>query len=177
MAPVGVDRGLELLAAARAAARIRGDDDVAVGREPLPLVLERVLELADRAAVDPQDGRVLLPRLVVGRLHDEAVDLGAVLALELRLLDRAEPELREPVVVLAREARAGRPSRRRRPRRACVASPARMAMRPSDARREARDDAAPVHEALDRSARRTGSSRGGRPGRPRAGRGSPCRRA
>ena len=103
VAPVGVDRGLELLAPSGAAARVRREDDVAVGGEPVPLLVERALELADRPAVDAEDRRVALPGLEVRRLDEETVDLGAVLALELRLFDRAEAHLREPGVVLLRQ--------------------------------------------------------------------------
>src|SRR6185369_3575699 len=108
MAPVRVDRLLELLSAAGASAGVRGDDDVAVRGEPLPLRLEVVLELADGAAVDAQDRRISRSRLRRGgtaalvevrRRDEEPVDLRAVLAPELRLGDLAEVELGQQRVV------------------------------------------------------------------------------
>ena len=148
--PVGVDRGLEALAAPGAAPRIGRDDDVAVGGDPLPLLVEAELELADRAAVNAQHRRVSLAGLVVRRLDDEAVDLGPVLALEARLLDRPEADPGEPGVVLGGEAARlprldgvdllGRLRRAREDRRV------------ARGRGKARDHAPAADDALDRAA-------------------------
>ena len=75
---------------------------------------ERVLILAVRPAVDPQQHRDLRAGDVADRLGQQAVDLGAVLALEADLLGRAELQLREQRVVLMRELAS---ACRRRPAR------------------------------------------------------------
>ena len=87
--PVGEDGARILRAAAGAAAIVDREHHVAVGREQLPLErravarqLERVVVLAVRAAVDPQDRRIAAPGDVVRRLDDLSVDLGAAAAFE-----------------------------------------------------------------------------------------------
>src|SRR2546426_9893926 len=77
---------------------------------PLPhhAALPIFLVLRPGPAVNAQDRRVTLSGHEVGRLHDEAVDRRAVAALEADRLHGAEPDPREPRVVLARQ----RPQRR-----------------------------------------------------------------
>jgi len=78
IAPVGRDRELVFLAASRTAAVVHGDHNIAVGGEELALEVERVGVLSIRSAVDAQQGGVLLPRLIIRRLDDQAVHLIAV---------------------------------------------------------------------------------------------------
>ena len=100
VAPVGVDRLLVGAPAAGAAAVVHREHDVAVGGEELAVEAERVLVLAVRPAVDVEQRRVLLPGRVGGRLDDQAVDDGAVLALRGEVLVVAELELGQQGVVL-----------------------------------------------------------------------------
>src|SRR2546427_12547913 len=106
--PVREDRRGKLLAPAGAAARVRDDHEIAVAGEGLELEVELVLVLRHGPAVNAQDRRVPLSGHEVGRLHDEAVDRRAVAALEADQLHGAQPDPREPRVVLARQ----RPQRR-----------------------------------------------------------------
>ena len=55
------------------------------------------------AAMDPQNRRILLPRYEGRRFDDEPVDIGAVLALELSVLDGAKYELRKKCVIVRGE--------------------------------------------------------------------------
>ena len=65
---VVLDDVAEILAIARAAARVRIKHDVTLRRHPLKLVIEDVTVSRVRAAVDVQDERILFVRIKVGRL-------------------------------------------------------------------------------------------------------------
>ena len=88
-----MDRLLPRVAAAGAAAIVDRQHDVAVGGEELAIERERVLILSVRPAVDDQQRRILRAGLVARRLDDQAVDVGAVLALRLEILGRRQLQL------------------------------------------------------------------------------------
>src|ERR1051326_8910951 len=90
VAPISGDDGLIFFTAARAAAIVHRDDYVAVGREQLALEVEGVLILPVWPAVNAQERGILFARLVIGRLHDETVNLVAVLGFATELLGGAQ---------------------------------------------------------------------------------------
>ena len=160
----------KLLASPRAAPRVRGDDDVAAGREPLPAPRRSSFSnCADRAAVDPQDRRIAAARhRSPAACTSSPWICGAVLALE-RVSSTAPAARRRAMrrsgADSARAARRPRPRRpprglrrARRARRAVVRRPVEKAAHH-----------APAHRGSARPARpRPGPARGERPGRPPA---------
>src|SRR5215470_3551675 len=75
----------EFRAAARRAARIRQQDDVACGREELRVELKAVVVLRDRAAVYGEDRRIASPGHVAWWREQEPLDARAV---GTRIVDR-----------------------------------------------------------------------------------------
>ena len=71
VAPVGEDGLLVRAPAARAAAVVDRQDDVAVGGEELAVEAEGVLVLSVRPAVDVEEGRVFLSGRKRGRLDHQ----------------------------------------------------------------------------------------------------------
>ena len=81
VAPVRVYGAREVKAAPGPAARIRGHDRVALRRIGLPVGHELVAELVHGAAVQPQDRRIALARLVIERLDAESPSIDVPSAL------------------------------------------------------------------------------------------------
>ncbi len=107
--PVGPDRAAVRGSPARRAARVRGDDGVAVRGEHLPLELERGRVLVGGPAVDPQDRGDALPRRRPGRQGQEGVHDGAVATRGRDLLDVAEGDRLQEVVVGVGQPAEGAP--------------------------------------------------------------------
>ena len=87
-APFHLDAALELLAVAGRAARVGEEHRPAVRGVDLELVEPVEAVHAGRPAVNAQHHRILLAALPADRLHEEAVDVPAVGALERHALDR-----------------------------------------------------------------------------------------
>ena len=102
VAPAGPDGAAEGGAVAGGAARVRGDHQVAVRGQHLPLQLEGGRVLSGRSAVDAQDGRPLAQRRA-RRVGQEAVHHRAVRAPGLEALDAAQLDAGEEGVVGVRE--------------------------------------------------------------------------
>ena len=89
----------EILPVAGGTARVRKEDDVAVGGKKLRQMGELGVVGPYRPAVGTQKGRIFLSRDVVERLVEIAGDGGAVFALELDVFGRGEFDLRDECVV------------------------------------------------------------------------------
>src|SRR2546423_13912028 len=78
---VELDDVADLLPVRRAAARIRVENDVTLGRHPQELVRERVAVRGVRTSMDLEYQRILLRRVELRRLEDPALNAFAVEAL------------------------------------------------------------------------------------------------
>src|SRR5256885_10325083 len=92
------------LPAPGAAAIIDGQNCIAVRGEPLTLCAERVCILSIGTAMNSQQQRYLRALYIPDRLHEKAMNLSPVLALEADILRLRPFDFRHHGVVLMREA-------------------------------------------------------------------------
>ena len=100
VAPVGVDGLLIRIATTRAASVVDRQHDIAVRRQQLAIEAERVLVLSIRSTVDDEQRWISLSWLESRRLDDQAVHLGAVLALRREVFGRRELQLANDLLVV-----------------------------------------------------------------------------